>query len=386
MKKVYMDYAASSPTDPRVIEAMIPYYIEKYGNPSSIYSFAHEDKLAVEESRKKVAELIGARDDEIIFTSGATESINLALKGVAYRNKEKGNHIITSKIEHISVLNTCKYLQREGFKVSYIPVDEYGTVDVEKLKEEISDKTILISIMYANNEIGTIQPIREIGEIASDKGIYFHVDSVSSLGKVPIDVVRENIDLLSMSSNDIYGPKGKGALYIKKGTKIVPILHGGGQEHGLRSGTEDVPGIVGMGKAAEIMKEEMEEESKRLKKLRDMIIKGATESIDHCYLNGHPTNRLPNNVNLRFNYIEGESLILSLDMYGIYASTGSACTSKTLEPSHVLIGIGLSHELAHGSLQLTLGKSNDEGDVKYFLEVLPEVVSKLRELSPLTPR
>ncbi len=381
-----MDYAASSPTDPRVIEAMVPYYNEKYGNPSSLYTFAHEDKVALQQSRKKVAELIGAKDSEIIFTSGATESINLALKGTAYRNKTKGNHIITSKIEHISVLNTCKYLQTEGFNISYIPVDEYGMVDVEKLKEEISEETILISIIYANNEIGTIQPIKEIGEIASDKEIYFHVDSVASLGKVPIDVVRDDISLLSMSSNDIYGPKGKGALYIKKRTKIAPIIHGGGQEEGLRSGTEDIPGIVGMGKAAEFIKEEMSEESKRLTKLRDKIIKGTLENIDHCYLNGHLTERLPNNINLRFNYIEGESLILSLDMYGISASTGSACTSKTLEPSHVLTAIGLPHELAHGSLQLTLGKSNDEEDVKYLLEVLPEVVEKLRELSPLTPR
>jgi len=387
LRKVYMDYAAGMPVDPRVLKTMEPFFMENYGNPSSSHSFGAKPKNAMSESRERVARLVGAeKPEEVIFTSGGTESNNLAIKGVAYRNKEKGNHIITATIEHISVINICKHLQRQGFETTYVPVDRQGMVDSERLKEEITNKTILISVMYANGEIGTIQPIREIGKIAQENQIYFHVDAVAAAGKVPINVSEENIDLLSISSNDMYGPKGIGALYIKKGTRIQPVMQGGGQERGLRSGTENIPGIVGMGKAAEIAQEEMTVEGERSSQLRDKLIKGVLNTIQRSYLNGHPTKRLPNNANLRFSYIEGESLILGLDMLGIQVSSGSACTSKTLEPSHVLLAIGLAHEEAHGSLLFTMGKQNSEDDVDYVLEALPGVVKKLRAMSPLTPK
>jgi len=382
-----MDYAAGMPIDPRVFEAMKPYFMADYGNPSSSHSFGVSARNALMESREKVARLIGVeKPEEVIFTSGGTESNNLAMKGVAYRNKEKGNHIITTTIEHISVINICKHLQKQGFETTFLPVDKQGVVNPEELKDAITDKTILISVMYANGEIGTIQPVREIGKIAHENQIYFHVDAVAAAGKAPINVEEENIDLLSISSNDMYGPKGVGALYIKKGTRIQPVTQGGGQERGLRSGTENIPGIVGMGKAAEIAKEEVVAEGKRLSQLRDKLIKGVLNTIEHSYLNGHPTKRLPNNANLRFSYIEGESLILGLDMRGIQVSSGSACTSKTLEPSHVLLAIGLAHEEAHGSLVFTMGKQNSEEDVDYVLEVLPGVVKRLRAMSPLTPK
>lgn len=387
MKKVYMDHGAGMPLDSRVFEAMKPYFRENYGNPSSSHSFGNSARNAMESAREKVALLVAAeKPQEVIFTSGGTESNNLAIKGFAYRNREKGNHIITTAIEHISVINICKFLQKQGFEVSHVPVDKQGVVDLEKLEEAINDRTILISVMYANGEIGTVQPIREIGKLARENNIVFHVDAVAAAGKVPINVKKENIDLLSLSSNDMYGPKGVGALYIKKGTKIQPIIQGGGQERGLRSGTENIPGIVGMGKAAEIAQNEMESEGKRLTALRDKLIKGVLDKIEYSFLNGHPTERLPNNANLRFSYIEGESLILGLDMYGVQVSSGSACTSKTLEPSHVLLAIGLAHEEAHGSLVFTLGKQNLEEDVDYVLEVLPDVVKRLRALSPLTPK
>jgi len=382
-----MDCAAGVPVDSRVLEAMKPYFTEAYGNPSSVHSLGQEAKKAVEEARKRVAELIGAETkDEIVFTSGATEGNNLAIKGVAYRNKSKGNHLITSTIEHMSVINTFKYLQKEGFKTTFVPVDKYGTIDVEALKKTMTDQTILISVMYANGEIGTIEPIKEIGEIAHEKGIIFHVDAVAAEGQLPINVADEHIDLLTLSSNDLYGPKGVGALYIKSGTKIQPITQGGGQERGLRSGTEDVAGVVGMGKAAEIALKEMPSESLRLSKLRDRLIKSVLEKIPYSFLNGHSTKRLPNNANLRFSYIEGESLILSLDMEGVYVSSGSACTSKTLEPSHVLLNIGLKHEEAHGSLLFTFGRQTKEEDVAYVVEILPDIVKRLRMISPLTPK
>ncbi len=387
LRKVYMDHGAGMPLDSRVFEAMKPYFMEYYGNPSSSHSSGNSAKEALAASREKVAQLVAAENSrEIIFTSGGTESNNLAIKGVAYRNREKGNHIITTAIEHISVINICKFLQKQGFEVTYVPVDKQGVVDLEKVKAAIKDKTILISVMYANGEIGTIQPIREIGKLAQENSIIFHVDAVAAAGKVPINVKEENVDLLSISSNDMYGPKGVGALYIKKGTKILPIIQGGGQETGLRSGTENVPGIVGMGKAAELAKKEMESEVKRLIGLRGKLITDVLDKIDYSFLNGHPTERLPNNANLRFSYIEGESLILGLDMHGIQVSSGSACTSKTLEPSHVLLAIGLAHEEAHGSLVFTMGKQNMEEDVDYVLEVLPDVVKRLRALSPLTPK
>jgi cysteine desulfurase len=382
-----MDHGAGMLLDSRVFEAMKPYFLENYGNPSSSHSFGNVGRNAMESAREKVAQLVGAEKPQgVIFTSGGTESNNLAIKGAAYRNRKKGNHIITTAIEHISVINICKFLQKQGFEVTYVPVDKQGMVDLEKLEEAINDKTILISVMYANGEIGTVQPIREIGKLAQERSIGFHVDAVAAAGQVPINVKDENIDLLSISSNDMYGPKGVGALYIKSGTKIQPINQGGGQERGLRSGTENVPGIVGMGKAAEVAKMEMEAEGKRLTALRDKLIKGVLDKIDYSFLNGHPTKRLPDNANLRFSYIEGESLILGLDMYGVQVSSGSACTSKTLEPSHVLLAIGLAHEEAHGSLVFTLGKQNSEEDVDYVLEVLPDVVKRLRALSPLTPK
>ena len=382
-----MDHGAGMPLDSRVFEAMKAYFFEGYGNPSSSHSFGNSARNAIAASREKVAQLVDAeKPQEVIFTSGGTESNNLAIKGAAYRNREKGNHIITTAIEHISVINICKFLQKQGFEVTYVPVDKQGVVNLEKLKEAITDKTIFISVMYANGEIGTIQPIREIGKLAQENNVIFHVDAVAAAGKVPINVKEENIDLLSISSNDMYGPKGVGALYIKKGTKVQPIIQGGGQERGLRSGTENIPGIVGMGEAAELARKEMKSESKRLTQLRDKLIKGVLDKIDYSFLNGHPTERLPGNANLRFSYIEGESLILGLDMHGVQVSSGSACTSKTLEPSHVLLAIGLAHEEAHGSLVFTMGKQNLEEDVDYVLEVLPDVVKRLRALSPLTPK
>ena len=382
-----MDNGAGMPLDPKVFEAMKPYFFEDYGNPSSSHSSGNRVKEALAESREKVAQLLSAeKAQEIIFTSGGTESNNLALKGAVYRNLKKGNHIITTSIEHISLINICKFLQKHGYDITYIPVNKQGVVDLEKLEDAITEKTILISVMYANGEIGTIQPIKEIGKLTLENDIIFHVDAVAAAGKVPINVKEENIDLLSISSNDMYGPKGVGALYIKKGTKIQPIIQGGGQENGLRSGTENIPGIVGMGKAAELAKVDMLSEGRRLTRLRDKLIKGVLETIEHSFLNGHTNQRLPNNANLRFSYIEGESLILGLDMYGIQISSGSACTSKTLEPSHVLLAIGLAHEEAHGSLVFTMGKQNLEDDVDYVTEMLPDVVKRLRALSPLTPK
>ena len=387
MRKVYLDHGAGMPLDLKVFKAMKPYFIENYGNPSSSHSFGNSAKTALMTAREQVAHLVNAeKPKEIIFTSGGTESNNLAIKGAALRNKAKGNHIITTAVEHISVVNLCKYLQKQGFKVTYVPVDKQGVVDLQQLEEAINETTVLISVIYANGEIGTIQPISEISKLASDNQVIFHVDAVAAAGKVPINVKEENIDLLSISSNDMYGPKGVGALYIKTGTKVLPVNQGGGQERGLRSGTENIPGIVGMGKAAELAKQNLNTEGKRLTQLRDKLIKGVLDKIPYSYLNGHPTHRLPNNSNLRFSYIEGESLILGLDMYGIQVSSGSACTSKTLEPSHTLLAIGLAHEEAHGSLVFTLGKQTNEEDVDYVIEVLPDVVKRLRALSPLTPK
>lgn len=385
MRRVYFDYSAGSPVDPGVIEAMIPYMEKSFGNPSSLHSDGSRAKNAINEAKQKVADLIGANADEIVFTSGGTESNNFALKGVARRRKDRGKHIITTVIEHISILNTCKQLQKEGFEISYVPVDKYGTVDIEKLKEEIRSDTILISVMYANGEVGTIEPIQEIGEIAKDKEVYFHVDAVAAAGKIPT-AVSEKIDLMSISSNDMYGPKGTGALYIKKGTKMQPIIHGGGQERGLRSGSENVASIVGMGKSAELAKAEMESEAGHISALRDKLVTGILEGITDTYLNGHPKKRLPNNANVRFSFIEGESIILSLDMEGISTSSSSACTSKTLEPSHVLIAMGISHADSQGALLLTLGKNNTKEDVDYLLETLPGIIKRLRDMSPLTPR
>ncbi len=380
MRKVYMDHAATTPMDTEVFEAMTPYFLQKYGNASSLHSFGMEAKETLEKSREAVATFIGGDADEIIFTGGGTESDNLAIKGIVFRARK--GHIITSSIEHPAVLETCKFLEKKGFRVTYIPVDRYGVVKPKDVQNAIEKDTVLITIMHANNEIGTIEPIDEIGKIASERGIPFHTDAVQSVGKIPIDVKKMSIDLLSISGHKIYGPKGVGALYIKKGRRIDALMHGGRHERGVRSSTENISGIVGLAKACELAKERREKDVKKMRGLRDTLIRGVLE-IEESYLNGHPEKRLPSNAHFYFRGIEGESLILMLDDAGIAASTGSACSSKKLAPSHVLLAIGLKPEDAHGSLRLTLGRGNDEEDVAYVLETLPEIVKKLREISPL---
>ncbi|RLF50685.1 MAG: cysteine desulfurase NifS [Thermoplasmata archaeon] len=384
-----MDYAATTPVDKEVIDEMIPYFNEIYGNASSIHSFGRDAFNAIEHAREQVANIINAGSDEVIFTSGGTESDNLAIKGVAYLNKKKrntkGNHIITSAIEHPAVLETCKYLEKQGFNVVYLPVDEYGLINPDDLIEAISKDTFLITIMFANNEIGTIEPIEEIGNIAREHDVLFHTDAVQAVGKVPIDVNKFNIDLLSISSHKIYGPKGVGALYIREDVKLQPIVHGGGHEKGLRSSTYNTPGIVGLGKACELGKKRMKKDVIHLKNLRDTLIKNVLE-IEESYLNGHPEKRLVNNAHFRFTAIEGESLNLMLDDKGIAASTGSACSSKKLQASHVLLAIGLDPVEAHGSLRLTLGRWNTPKDITYVADVLPEIVENLRKMSPLWNR
>ncbi len=380
-RQAYMDHSATTPVDTAVLEAMLPYFSEKFGNPSSMYAIGRQARRAIEEARQKVADLIGAKKEEIIFTGSGTESDNLAIKGIAYKNRKKGNHIVTSSIEHHAVLHTCKYLETQGFKVTYLPVSKEGLVNPDDVEKAITSETILITVMHANNEIGTIQPVEEIGKIAREKNIPFHTDAVQTAGKLPINVDALGVNLLSMSAHKIYGPKGVGALYIRKGTYVEPQLHGGGHERNIRSSTENVPGIAGFGKAAELAKERLPQEAK-LANLRDSLIKGILE-IKDSYLNGHPTKRLPNNANFRFSYIEGESMILNLDMKGVAASTGSACSSTSLEPSHVLLAIGLKPEEAHGSLRLTLGLGNTQEDVDYVASILPEIVNKLRMISPL---
>lgn len=381
--RIYMDHAATTPVDQEVVEAMMPCFTRVYGNASSLHSFGREAHNAMEEARRKVAELINAHSEEIVFTAGGTESDNIAIKGVAYANRSRGDHIITSTIEHPAVVETCRSLEKQGFKVSYIPVDKDGVVELETLRRAVTERTVLITIMHANNEIGTIEPMEEIAEIAEAKSIIFHSDAVQSAGKIPIDVKAIGLDLLSISAHKIYGPKGVGALYVKKGTRLEPIIHGGGHEKGLRSSTENIPGIVGLGKAAELAKARMSEDTTHLTNLRDRLIKATLSNIEESYLNGHPTKRLPNNAHFRFTGIEGEALILNLDERGIAASTGSACSSKKLLPSHVLMAIGLDEVQAHGSLRLTLGRENTKEDIEYVLEVLPETVKKLRAISPL---
>ncbi len=383
MKRIYFDHSATTPVDKEAAAAALEYMTEKFGNASSIHSFGREARKAVDEAREKVAALIGATPNEIFFTSGGTEGDNLAIKGVAFANRKKGNHIITSAVEHHAVLHTCEYLEKHGFTVTYLPVDEYGMVRLEDLKNAITDKTILITIMLANNEVGTIQPVREIGRLAREKGIYFHTDAVQAVGNYPINVQEMNIDLLTMSGHKFHAPKGIGALYIRRGARIEALQHGGAHERNMRAGTENVPGIVGLGKAAEIAKRDMDKKVAYLAQLRDKIISEIMAKIPHVKLNGHPTERLPGNVNISFLYLEGESLLLNLDLKGIAASSGSACTSGSLDPSHVLLAMGLTHEVAHGSLRVTLGRDNTMEDVNYFLEVLPEIIDRLRSMSPL---
>jgi len=386
MKKVYLDYAATTPADPEVMAAMEPYYFEKFGNASSLHAYGQEAKKALEDSRQTLADFIGAKPEEIVFTSGGTESDNFALLGAAYALEKKGNHIITSAIEHHAISEPAKFLEKKGFKVTYLGVDKDGLVSSDDLKKAITDKTILISVMHANNEIGTLQPIDQLGKIAKEKGIYFHTDAVQTVGHIPIKVDQLNVDLLSLSAHKFYGPKGAGALYIRKGTRLETFLRGGDQERGRRASTHNITGIVGLAKAVELCQKTMESEIKFQSALRDRLIKEIPIRVPEVRLNGHHEKRLPNNVNFSIKYIEGESMLLSLDMLGIACSTGSACTSSSLEPSHVLLAIGLDHATAHGSLRITLGRFTRESDIDYFLEKLPLVVQKLRAMSPLYER
>jgi cysteine desulfurase len=383
---IYLDYQAAKPVDSRVISEMLLYFNKNFANPASLHCDGDVATDILVKSREQIAKFINAPNpSDILFTSGATESNNLALIGAAMRQKKKGNHIIISEIEHISILNLGKYLERQGFKVSRVSVDRFGIIKLDKLEKLITDETILISISTASNEVGSLQPTAEISRIAREKGILFHTDAVASENIVPIDVQKVPIDLITLSSNDIYGPRGVGALYLKRGVRVNPIIIGGGQERGMRSGSENVSGIVGFAKAAEIMKEEMPKESENLKKLRDKLIKNILETIPKSYLNGHPEKRLPHNAHFRFDYIEGESLILTLKEHNIAAATGSACSSKTLEASHTLIAMGLLHEEAHGSLLVSLGRTTRESDIDKLIEILPSQVKRLRKLSPLTP-
>jgi cysteine desulfurase len=380
--KYYFDYNSTTPTDPRVVKEIIPYFSTKFFNPSSFYRRAGEISIDIENARERVAKLLNAEVNEIFFTSGGTESDNLAILGITSKLKEKGNHIITSKIEHSAVLNTCKYLSKNGFEVTYLPVDKYGLVNPDDLKKEIKDTTILITIMHANNEIGTIQPVKELSEIAHQRGILFHTDAVQSAGKMKVDVKELDIDMLTISSHKIYGPKGMGVLFKKKRVKIIPMIFGGAHEKGLRAGTENVPGIIGIGKAAELAILEMHENEKRLKPIRDKIEKGIIEIIPDVIINGNTDKRLYNTLNISIKYIEGESMLAFLDNHGFALSSGSACSSKSIEPSHVLLALGLKHEEAHGSLRISLGKYNKKEDADKLLEVLPQIVEKLRSMSP----
>jgi cysteine desulfurase len=382
-KKIYMDYAATTYTKPEVLNEMLPYFSEFYGNPSSIYSLSRDTKKAIDLSRDRVAKAINSESNEIYFTGGGSEADNWALKGIAFAHKKKGNHIITTKIEHHAILHACEFLEKQGFEVTYLSVDEYGFINLEELSNAITDKTILVSIMFANNEIGTIQRIKEIGAICREKKVLFHTDAVQAIGNVNVDVKDMNIDMLSMAAHKIYGPKGVGALYIRKGIRIENLIHGGSQERARRAGTENVAGIVGFGKAVELAVGSLQEKAEKLVKLREKLIDGLL-NIPYTRLNGpRGDERLPGNVNVCFEFIEGESTLLLLDDLGICASSGSACTSGALDPSHVLLAIGLPHEIAHGSLRLSIGDGTTEEEVDYVLEVLPGIVSRLREMSPL---
>ena len=383
MKTVYMDYSATTYVKPEVLEEMQPYFTEKFGNPSSFYEISRVTNKAINEAREKIAKALNCKDNEVYFTAGGSESDNWAIKGIAGAYKNKGNHIITTKIEHHAILHTCEYLEKQGYKVTYLDVNEEGFIDLEELKNAITDETILVSVMFANNEIGTLQPIKEIGAICHQRGVLFHTDAVQAVGHVEIDVEEFNIDLLSLAGHKIYGPKGTGVLYIKKGIRIHNLIHGGGQERGRRAGTENIAGIVGLGKAMELACSNIDEHSKRLTALREKLIDGLLK-VPYSRLNGpRGEKRLPGNVNICFRFIEGESILLSLDFEGICASSGSACTSGSLDPSHVLLAIGLPHEIAHGSLRLSIGDGTTEEDVDYVLETVPPIIERLRNMSPL---
>lgn len=384
-KNVYLDHAATTYVKKEVLNEMMPYFTESFGNPSSIYKLGQENRKAVDKAKDQIATAIGATPNEIYFTAGGCEADNWVVKGIAFANKNKGNHIITSSIEHPAMINACKFLEKNGFEVTFLGVDENGQVRPEELKKAIKPTTVLISIMFANNEIGTIQPIKELAEIAKEHGIYFHTDAVQAVGSIKIDVKNLGIDMLSMSAHKFYGPKGIGCLYIKKGTRIDNLIHGGGQEQGKRAGTENVPAIVGMGKAIELAYEHFDENYEKIFALREKLITGILNNIPHVRLNGHRTERLPGNTNFSFSFIEGESLLLMLNMKGVSGSSGSACSSGSLDPSHVLLAIGLDHGTAHGSLRLSIGTENTEEDIDYVLEVLPGIVDRLREMSPLKP-
>ena len=384
MKTTYMDYSATTYVKPEVLDAMMPFFTEKFGNPSSFYGISRETKMAVDNARAQVAKAINCDPNEVYFTGGGSEADNWAIKGIATAHMKKGNHIITTKIEHHAVLHTCEFLEKFGFEVTYLDVNEEGFIDLKQLESAITDKTILVSIMFANNEIGTIQPIKEIGAICREKKVLFHTDAVQAVGSVPVDVKEMNIDLLSLAGHKLYGPKGIGALYIRRGIRIDNLIHGGGQERGRRAGTENIPGVVGLGKAIEIATENIEENRARLTVLRDKLIDGILERIPYARLNGpRGDKRLPGNSNISFEFIEGESILLSLDFEGICASSGSACTSGSLDPSHVLLAIGLPHEKAHGSLRTTLGAASTEEDVEKLLNELPPIIERLRNMSPL---
>jgi cysteine desulfurase len=385
MKPIYMDHNATTPLREEVLEAMMPYLVEHFGNASSLHSFGIKTRSAIEEARGVVAKALRCKPEEIVFTGSGTESDNQAIKGVAYANRKRGDHIITSRIEHHAVLHTCQYLEKQGFKVTYLPVDSYGMVDPEDVRKAITDRTILVSIMHANNEVGTIQPIEEIGKVAKEKGVYFHTDAVQTFGKLPINVDELGVDLLSISAHKLYGPKGVGVLYIRKGTRVDSLLHGGHHERGRRASTENVAGIVGLAKAIELRMGEMEEEARRLEKLRDRLYEGIKERIDHVYLNGHPKKRLPGTLSVCFEYIEGESIIMGLDLKGVAVSSGSACTSASLEPSHVLLAMGVHPAIAQGSIRFSLGRGNTDEDVDYVIEALPGIVSRLRKMSMFSP-
>lgn len=381
--RIYLDNAATTKTSKEVVDAMLPYFTEDYGNPSSIYEIGQRSKEAITKAREQIAQVIGAKTEEIYFTAGGSESDNWALKAAFEAYSGKGNHIITTKIEHHAILHTCEYLEKQGVRITYLDVDENGLVDLEELQKAICPETILISVMFANNEIGTIEPVKEIGMIAKEHGVLFHTDAVQAFGQVPIDVNEMNIDMLSSSAHKINGPKGIGFLYIRKGVKIRSFVHGGAQERKRRAGTENVPGIVGYGVAAKRAAESMEERTKKERELRDYLIERVLKEVSYVKLNGDPVKRLPNNMNFSFRFIEGESLLIMLDMKGIAGSSGSACTSGSLDPSHVLLAIGLPHEIAHGSLRLTLGEDITKEDLDYTLEQIKEIVGRLRELSPL---
>jgi cysteine desulfurase len=383
MKRIYMDHSATTPVAPEVLEAMLPYFSEKFGNASSLHSFGLEAKEALEESREKVAGLLGAKPEEIIFTSGGTESDNLALKGIARKNQKSGKHIITTRVEHPAILECCRRLEKEGFEVTYLPVTNEGLVDIATLESAIRSDTILISVMHANNEVGTIQPLEEIGRLAADKDIYLHTDAVQSVGKIPTDVNKLGVDLLSLSAHKLYGPKGVGALYIRKGTRLESIIQGGGHERGLRSGTENIAGIVGLARAADLAGETRTMEAERLTRLRDRLAELVLSKVKEAWINGTMKMRLPGNLNFGFKYVEGESLLLFLDSKGISVSTGSACSSHKLEPSHVLLSLGLKPEECHGSLRITLGRSNTLEEVDYAALGIVEAVERFRGISAL---